>query len=81
VLTRCLGADPIVRVDVVRKRLHCGDVLLQCSDGLYNAVSAPRIAMVLASEPPDAACRTLARLARAGTGGDDISVQVALLHA
>jgi serine/threonine protein phosphatase PrpC len=81
VLTRCLGADPIVRVDIVRKRLRYGDVLLQCSDGLYNAVSAPRIAMVLASEPPDAACRTLARLARAGTGGDDVSVQVALLHA
>jgi serine/threonine protein phosphatase PrpC len=51
VLTRCLGADPLVRVDVVRKRLQYGDVLLQCSDGLYNAVSAPRIAMVLASEP------------------------------
>ena len=81
VLTRCLGADPIVRVDVVRKRLEYGDVLLQCSDGLYNAVSAPRIAMVLASEPPAAACRTLARLARAGVGGDDVSVQVALLHA
>jgi serine/threonine protein phosphatase PrpC len=81
VLTRCLGADPIVRVDVVRKRLQYGDVLLQCSDGLYNAVSAPRIAMVLASEPPAAACHTLARLARAGVGGDDVSVQVALLHA
>ena len=81
VLTRCLGADPIVRVDVVRKRLKYGDVLLQCSDGLYNAVSAPRIAMVLASEPPAAACHTLARLARAGVGGDDVSVQVALLHA
>jgi serine/threonine protein phosphatase PrpC len=80
VLTRCLGANPIVRVDVVRKRLWYGDVVMQCSDGLYNAVSAPRIAMVLASEPPDAACRTLARLARAGTGGDDVSVQVALLH-
>jgi serine/threonine protein phosphatase PrpC len=81
VLTRCLGANPIVRVDVVRTRLHGGDVVLQCSDGLYNAVSAPRIAMVLASEPPDAACRTLARLARAGTAGDDVSVQVALVHA
>jgi protein phosphatase len=81
VLTRCLGADPIVRVDVVRKRLRYGDVVLQCSDGLYNAVSAPRIASVLAHEPPATACRILARLARAGTGGDDVSVQVALLHA
>lgn len=81
VLTRCLGADPIVRVNVVRKRLQYGDVVLQCSNGLYNAVSAPRIAMVLASEPPAAACHTLARLARAGVGGDNVSVQVALLHA
>ncbi len=81
VLTRSLGENPIVRVDIVRKRLRYGDVLLQCSDGLYNAVSAPRMAMVLASEPPESACRTLARLARAGTGGDDVSVQVALLHA
>src|SRR5579862_8969954 len=43
-LTQSLGADPLVRVDLVRQPLHAGDVLLLCCDGLWDVVTRPEIA-------------------------------------
>ena len=38
-LTQSLGADPLVRVDLVRQSLHAGDVFLLCCDGLWDVVT------------------------------------------
>ena len=39
VITRALGTDVSVKVDLMRVRVEKGDTFLLCSDGLYNHVS------------------------------------------
>jgi PPM family protein phosphatase len=43
-LTQSLGADPLVRVDLVRQPLHAGDVFLLCCDGLWDVLTRSDIA-------------------------------------
>jgi PPM family protein phosphatase len=37
-LTRSLGGDPFVQVDLVKQPLETGDVLVLCSDGLWDVI-------------------------------------------
>lgn len=43
-LTRCLGGDLVVRVDMLSQPLNSGDWVVLCSDGLWNLVSKQEIA-------------------------------------
>jgi protein phosphatase len=45
-LTRSLGAEPTVQIDVVTSDLAQDDVFVLCSDGLWDAVSRSEIAVV-----------------------------------
>jgi protein phosphatase len=77
VLTRALGVQPAVEVDVVAVSPppRAGDVFLLCSDGLWGQVDEADIAEVLAAEPDlDAASRRLVDLANARGGPDNVTV-------
>jgi serine/threonine protein phosphatase PrpC len=76
-LSRRLGQELIVPVDLLSMTLRPDDVLLQCSDGLHAALSEQEIAELLLAHPPEAACRALVRRARQSDGGRNVSVQVA----
>jgi serine/threonine protein phosphatase PrpC len=43
-LTQSLGADPLVRVDLIREPLHTGDVFVLCCDGIWDVVTRAEIA-------------------------------------
>jgi PPM family protein phosphatase len=43
-LTRSLGADMMVQVDLVREPINTGDVFVLCSDGMWDMLSRPDIA-------------------------------------
>ena len=43
-LTQSLGADPLVRVDLIREPLHTGDVFVLCCDGIWDVVTRGEIA-------------------------------------
>lgn len=60
VLTRSLGRELIVPIDRITNRVYRGDLLLVCSDGLYNVLEDEEMAAIL-REAPDAttACRRL----------------------
>jgi len=45
-LTRTLGADLMVQVDVIKESVRQGDVFVLCSDGLWDVVSRADIASV-----------------------------------
>ncbi len=74
-ITRALGLEPGVVVDVIELDLRDGDRLLLCSDGLTGMVSEPDIAARLATEPdPATAAVQLIDAANAAGGVDNITV-------
>lgn len=77
VLSRSLGTELSVSVEISDELILPGDVLLLCSDGLHGALSAGEIAKVV-SETPDveAAARRLVALANEKDGSDNVSAQV-----
>jgi serine/threonine protein phosphatase PrpC len=75
VLSRAIGVEPNVEVDVQVESPVPGDVYLLCSDGLSRMVAADEIEATLLSTPDlDAATRTLTDLANRGGGRDNITV-------
>src|SRR5690349_3753832 len=76
-LTRSLGRELIVGIDVLTLDVRPGDVLVQCSDGIHVPVREPEITELVTAHPPEAACRALVRRAREEGGEDNLSVQVA----
>lgn len=77
VLTRALGIDPDVEVDLWEVLPVVGDRFLLCSDGLVNEVSNAEIAEVLRGfEDGRAAAAELVRRARAHGGSDNITLVI-----
>jgi protein phosphatase len=81
-LTRCLGAQTAVEVDLARPvRLEPGDVILLCSDGLWGQLELHELRDVVRDESPELACTTLVERARERGGPDNITVVVARVQA
>lgn len=78
ILTRALGAEGDVQVDVGEHPLFPGDVVLLATDGLSKMVTDADVAAVIASEPdPQAVVKVLIEKARAAGGVDNVTVVVA----
>ena len=75
-LTRSVGHDPIVKFDSCQEELAKGDVIVQCSDGLYAFVVDEEISEVASHFPPEEACRRLIALAEKRQVDDNLSVQI-----
>jgi protein phosphatase len=58
-LTRSLGRDLIAAVDRISTRVCRDDVLLLCSDGLYNVLEEHEMCDILRERDATAACRAL----------------------
>jgi protein phosphatase len=76
---RSLGTDrEDVDVDLFEEELQPGDMLLLCSDGLWEKVRAPEIIQTLQTEPDlAAACTKLIAQANANGGEDNITIVLA----
>lgn len=76
-LTRCLGNDLFVGVEVGDHPLLPGDSLLLCSDGLHHSVQPSDITNLVSSNVDlNAAARNLVALANERDGADNVTVQV-----
>jgi serine/threonine protein phosphatase PrpC len=75
---RCLGEKASVEVDACALPLAAGDILLLCSDGLWEMVRDQQIATILTSPTPDPShtAHALMQAALAGGGEDNISAIV-----
>ncbi len=77
VLYRALGQAEHLDIDVYYSRLHVGDRLVLCSDGLTRHVKPHEIAEIAMADPnPDIASQKLVDLANARGGEDNVSVIV-----
>jgi serine/threonine protein phosphatase PrpC len=77
IITRALGVDEDVQVDVYTLQLDPGDRVLICSDGLTTMVRAVDIARILRREhDPQRAAEMLVDAANAAGGEDNVSAVV-----
>jgi len=75
IITRSVGFEEDVVVDVVGFESRPGDRLLLCSDGLSNLVETEEIRITLASErDPAEVCKSLVGLANERGGDDNVTV-------
>ena len=75
-LTRALGLDPDIEVDLIEIQVEDGDRLVLCSDGLTSMVPDERIAMILSVGTAEEAVWMLIEAANQAGGHDNISVAV-----
>ena len=76
VITRVLGTDPDVDVDVFSVETEPGDLFMICSDGLTSMVDDDTILREIERHRPDlqGAAKALVRAANKGGGEDNITV-------
>ena len=77
VLSRSLGSNLFVKVDVTELQVQPEDVLLLCSDGLHGAVSSDEIASTVSrGKDLNVVARELVDSANQRDGSDNVSVQL-----
>jgi serine/threonine protein phosphatase PrpC len=82
VITRSLGPQPTVQVDVEGPyATRPNDVYVLCSDGLTGLVRDEEIGVAARELPPSEACRLLVDLANLRGGPDNITVVIARVGA
>jgi PPM family protein phosphatase len=82
VLTRALGVDPVVEVDMREIATKAGDVFLLCSDGCYDLIPYQDFVAILAGHRDnlEQLARRLVQKANDNGGFDNISVVVARIR-
>ena len=73
ILTRALGVSSKVRVDIFPVEFQTGEILLLCSDGLYNEVEPEEIWQTVRDFDAETACQKLIAQATANGGRDNIT--------
>lgn len=73
-ITRIVGTDSTVDVDLFDILLVAGDTVLLCSDGLTTAVTDAEITEVLQRCPLDAGVERLVELAKGPRGHDNVTI-------
>lgn len=76
VLTRALGVQETVQVDIVEDTIEPGDRFLLCSDGLSGPVPEDVIREIVAEGTPDDAVAMLIRAAHANGAPDNVTAIV-----
>ncbi len=74
VITRAIGADPEIYIDINAFSVQIGDIFLLCSDGLYNVVSNREIEETLANRPISQAVHVLIQKALDNGADDNVSL-------
>lgn len=79
ILTRALGVDPVVEVDMREVASQSGDIFLLCSDGCYDMLTYDEMVTILDANCDDAheVARLLVHKANENGGYDNISAVVA----
>ncbi len=76
-ITRCMGTDPVVEVDVFTEPVQQGDILVLCTDGLSRIISDEQIGQVVQQFEPQQSVQRLIELANEQGGPDNVTSVVA----
>lgn len=75
-ITRAVGGEATLDLDVVNDRVHAGDRYLLCSDGLTHEIDDAAIKHILANNPLETCAQQLIEAALSAGGRDNVSVIV-----
>jgi type VI secretion system protein ImpM len=75
-ITRAVGGEETLELDVIRDRVHAGDRFLLCSDGLTRTVPEERLANLLAREDIGQAVEELIKETLAAGAPDNVTALV-----
>lgn len=76
IITRSIGFDPEVQVDLYTKKADAGDSYLLCSDGLYNAMEDSEIVSIISRNSVEDSVKELVGFANQRGGDDNITAVV-----
>ena len=76
VITRSVGYESNVTVDIYRRKVQQGDILLLCTDGLSGLVGPQEIVAEIQKEGPERGLRNLIKLANSRGGDDNITILI-----
>jgi serine/threonine protein phosphatase PrpC len=76
IITRALGLDHQVKVDINEFTVESGDRYIMCTDGLSGLVKDPELAQVATTFTPQEACGHLIELANERGGPDNVTAIV-----
>ncbi len=78
---RSIGDKLNVQIDLFKQQVHPGDILISCSDGLWEMVRDPQITDILNhATDPQTACAQLIEAANANGGEDNVSAVVVFVR-
>ena len=76
-LSRALGADLSLEIDLHKEEIQAGDIFLLSSDGIHDAVPRKHIQQIVGEQTdPEAICDALTQAAIANNTRDNLSIQV-----
>ena len=76
IITRAIGTDESVEVDVVVEERRKGDLWLACSDGLHGLVDDPQMRDALRQYAPEKAADVLLKAALDAGGRDNVTLVI-----
>ncbi len=82
-LTRALGADPVLEVDMCSYELEIGDIFVLTTDGVHDFVNDKLLAQCIkdAYDDLDSAAEGLCQMALANRSQDNVSIQICRVEA
>jgi serine/threonine-protein kinase len=81
VLTRTVGQEPMVNVDLLTVQLARGDVVVNCCDGVWSKITDGEILNIVTRRSPADACQEMVRLAERREADDNLTAQVVQVDA
>ena len=73
-ITRAIGTDDVLDVDIYTEKREAGDRWLICSDGLYGMMTKAELAELASIEDPEEAAEQLMQTALENGGRDNVSL-------
>ncbi len=79
-ITRAIGTESVVTCDIYHKRLHKGDCVLLCTDGLSNMIDEQEILFEVAhGEQKEQCCQRLLEIAKHRGAPDNVTSVLAVV--
>lgn len=75
-ITRAIGIEATLELDILRGKLRPGDRFLLCTDGLHTMVENDAIELIVRDDEAEPTTQRLIEAALAGGGRDNVSVVV-----